>query len=64
MAEPTEEQLKLLAALASGYQSVDDRTRQLETVFKDSIIIPGNKTFHPLRRSRDREYHPYSNQRM
>lgn len=43
MTEPTDEQLKLLAALASGYQSVDDRTRQLETVFKDSIIIPGSK---------------------
>lgn len=43
MSEPTDDQLKLLAALASGYQSVDDRTRQLETVFKDSIIIPGNK---------------------
>ena len=43
MGELTEEQLNLLAALAAGYQSVDDRTKQLETVFKDSMIIPGNK---------------------
>ena len=40
MGELTDEQLNLMAALASGYQSVDDRTRQLETVFKDSMIIP------------------------
>lgn len=43
MGELTEEQLNLLAALASGYQNIDDRTRQLETVFKDSMIIPGHK---------------------
>ena len=42
MGDLTDEQLNLLAALASGYQSVDDRTRQLETVFKDSVIIPSS----------------------
>ena len=42
MSEPTDDQLKLLAALAAGYQSVDDRTKQLETVFRDSMIIPSS----------------------
>ena len=42
MAELTDEQLNLLAALASGYQNIDDRTKQLETVFKDSMIIPSS----------------------
>ena len=43
MGDLTDEQLNLLAALASGYQNVDDRTRQLELVFGNSMIIPGNK---------------------
>lgn len=42
MGDLTDEQLNLLAALASGYQNIDDRTKQLETVFKDSMIIPAS----------------------
>ena len=43
MPEMTDEQLKIIAALASGHQNLEDRTGQLEKVFSDSIIIPGNK---------------------
>lgn len=34
---------EILAALAAGYQKVNDRQEVIEEVFRDSIIIPGSK---------------------
>ncbi len=39
----TDKQDEILAALAVGYQRVNDRQEVIEDVFKDSIIIPGSK---------------------
>ena len=39
----TDKQDEILAALAAGYQRVNDRQEVIEDVFKDSIIIPGSK---------------------
>lgn len=38
-----EKQNEILAALAVGYQKVDDRQIVIEELLKESIIIPGSK---------------------
>ena len=37
------DQNEILAALAVGYQRVDDRQVVIEELLKESIIIPGSK---------------------
>lgn len=37
------DQNEILAALAVGYQRVDDRQTVIEELLKESIIIPGSK---------------------
>lgn len=39
----TEKQDEILATLAAGYQTLENRQRVIEEVFSDSIIIPGSK---------------------
>ena len=38
-----DKQDEILAALATGYQKLDDRQAVIEDVFRDSLIIPGSK---------------------
>ncbi|MCK5616136.1 hypothetical protein KAR91_80475 [Candidatus Pacearchaeota archaeon] len=39
----TEKQDEILATLAAGYQTLENRQKVIEEVFSNSIIIPGSK---------------------
>ena len=39
----SEKQDEILATLATGYQTLENRQKVIEEVFSNSIIIPGNK---------------------
>lgn len=39
----SDKQDEILAALATGYQKLDDRQAVIEDVFRDSLIVPGSK---------------------
>ena len=39
----SDKQDRILATLATGYQTLENRQKVIEEVFSNSIIIPGNK---------------------